>query len=1227
MFRKFPVFCTALLALGAGAALANNVVVLPTFNSTTGSSTGNAIVFSGSPLAQVASFPASTEGLIVLSRPTNQAGDVKYYVVGRSTIQILNGAFAQIGPTINLSQTATAAAMSPDGRRLLVVAGDLKVYNTETDTLVQPGQTGILDVGFNPEDIAISQDSRRAFVISSGAQRVTVIDLVNTTTIGQIPLPGLIAGQGTIAAGPNGMIYVTALDRVLEIDPRGTNFDSSSVRRQFPPLTGARVGKLHFTPDGTRALAVNHAPQSGQLLFLFNLDFRAAGVSSVATNEPGLGGFLFDKIFIGENNRAFVTTASTSAQPRKLFAVTLPDPPLTGAQIGPPTLTEAFFGSLGNIPIVDSIAFSGERPNASRMFVSAPLSILTSAATNTLYVVNLATANVVSQITLTDLPGSIHFSVPASTVTGDPAGGRVPINGAQPNLSTGARSLPFGVRVIGTSGQPLFNFPVTFTTTTPGVTFDGPVTVNTNANGIALITMVAPATAGDVTVTAAAGNFSAAFTFTVGTSTPGGGGTPGGGTPGQAGIAVLAGEGQIAKDGDVTGKPIVIEVRDASGNVVPNIPVTWTVTQGRGGFESGNVTEQEQQRITTTDARGRSENRFRAGFLPNDQSFATNVVTITAAGSTATVFTTTIRTLTNDGNPAPFPSAVILTPEVEPYSIVGKTGQTIPGAIRLRVNASTGPGNPAIPHIGISVRVPGEEGKPETDNDPTRGPAVSCGPKNIALTNDEGVAVCDLMITGRVGSTRMILSIAGFTERTIILRVDPGEPSRLTKANGDNQAANANETLLAPLVVTLDDGGGNVLPGHTINWTVISGSATLSGQQSTTTVTNSAGQASMTVRLGTQPGAVQIRATAVGGSQPSVTFNAQVRVTVAALTKVSGDLQTAFTNTNFSTPLVVEVRDTNNVAVSGQTITFAVTSGNATLTSNTAVTDSNGRALTQVRAGANAGPIVITAIIPTLPAATFTLTAQLPGPIINSLDFFNAASGERGAVVPGGLYTVVGQGLAPDLRGCVTANTVLGQWPTRLNGIEMQFGSTLAPILNVCNLNNRQSVTFQAPFDLAPGGVAAVTVRVGTGSSVINSVQVLDLQPGVFETVDGQNRNYAVAIRPNGSYVTPENPARYGEVIRIFITGAAQVTPGATTGVTGIPGQSIVAGVVVGLNDTGVRLVSATYMENMVGVYEIAFEVPQGTAPGAARPLGVLMVRPNGQFVFPSNAPTIAVAP
>jgi hypothetical protein len=103
----------------------------------------------------------------------------------------------------------------------------------------------------------------------------------------------------------------------------------------------------------------------------------------------------------------------------------------------------------------------------------------------------------------------------------------------------------------------------------------------------------------------------------------------------------------------------------------------------------------------------------------------------------------------------------------------------------------------------------------------------------------------------------------------------------------------------------------------------------------------------------------------------------------------------------------------------------------------------------------------------------------------------------------------------PDLRGCIESVPVIGQLPTKLRGVELQFGSTLAPIFSVCNLNGQESVTFQAPFDLQSGFPVTLIARVGTGSTTINNVQVRDYQPGTFETADAQGRRYVVAIRPD----------------------------------------------------------------------------------------------------------------
>jgi uncharacterized protein (TIGR03437 family) len=66
-----------------------------------------------------------------------------------------------------------------------------------------------------------------------------------------------------------------------------------------------------------------------------------------------------------------------------------------------------------------------------------------------------------------------------------------------------------------------------------------------------------------------------------------------------------------------------------------------------------------------------------------------------------------------------------------------------------------------------------------------------------------------------------------------------------------------------------------------------------------------------------------------------------------------------------------------------------------------------------------------------------------------------------------------------------------------------------------------------------------------------------------------------VAVGDDGRYILPGAGARPGEIIRVFVTGLGQSTPATATNEVGIPGQKAAVDVVVGLNNEGVRLVSA----------------------------------------------------
>ncbi|MCC6591061.1 MAG: hypothetical protein IT168_30530 [Bryobacterales bacterium] len=1234
MSRKQTIlFAMLVLVLFTGTVLANNVVVLPAF---TGGATASALVLNASNLSQTASFNASTDAFAVLTRARVDANDTKYYVIARSgssSLLILNNTFQPIGNAKNLGQNVNGAAISPDGNRLLLVWGDrLHQYRTDTDDEVLA--TRDLDIGAVPVDVVVSQDSQRAFVL--GWQSLTAIDLTTNQNLGRIQLPGLNQGEGAIAMGPNGMLYVSAGANVLEVDPRAATFETAT-RRRFQLPAQSKPGRLQFTPDGSRAFALNTDTRNNYLLFMIQIDYLVSGVQSLTANDFGATGVVFEKLFIAGNNLGYLITSQQSTNPRSLYQLSIPAAGSTAAQITAPTITPPplQFRSLGSIPIVDQLVFSPEYPNALRGFISAPLNTLAPAARNTVYGIlyggsqpdNVASAE------LNFLPGNVFYAGPANTR--DTASGTVAIaaryGASQPTLAVKARTLPFGIRVTNGAGAPLFGVPVTFAPAAGSPTLVGQATVLTNDQGIALVTGIAPETPGEFTfnVSVQGSGATTSFTFTV----PSAGGNPGEnpgdpGTPGANQLLVIEGNGQVMREGEgwLEGqsrpKRTVVRLLDSQGKPVANANVTWSIASGGGRWRAGTI-DSDGKSVTVTDQNGESYNVYVAPEnLGLGNSYLQSSATIQAGSSTQTVFFTTIARSDFFGQQVPWPSAMQLAPTLDPPSIVAKAGQTVQGAIRYRFQISGATQQGAnLQYIGLSA---------STGNTPATGPVVQCAPTPIVLSDETGVANCDLKISGKAGEALIRLDIGGgYTQGAspfILLRVDPGDPQRLTIANGNNQAGNPNATLPAQLAVVLDDGGGNTLSARTVRWEVISGQATLANPDS---ITDTNGRAVNTVRLGTQPGTVLVRATALGGTQPTVTFELRVNVTVAGLSKVSGEPQQTFTGSAFAQPLVVQVSDSQGRGIAGQTVNFGVTSGSATVSAASAATDTNGRAQVTVRAGATPGPIQVTANLPGAPTVEpvrFTLTSILPGPVVNPLDFYNAASGERGAVVPGGLFTVVGAGIAQDLRGCVTGNTSLvGPYPTRVANVEVQFGTVSAPILSVCNDSGRETVTVQVPFELAANSQTAVTIRVGGGSTVINGVQVRDLQPGTFETVDSQNRRYAVAVRPNGSYVTPDNPARWGELIKFYVTGLGQVSPQAFTGVLGTPSQAVNAPIVVGLNDAGVRLDKAVYSVGQIGVYEITFEVPEGTETGSARPLGILVARPSGEFVFPANSPTIAI--
>lgn len=144
--------------------------------------------------------------------------------------------------------------------------------------------------------------------------------------------------------------------------------------------------------------------------------------------------------------------------------------------------------------------------------------------------------------------------------------------------------------------------------------------------------------------------------------------------------------------------------------------------------------------------------------------------------------------------------------------------------------------------------------------------------------------------------------------------------------------------------------------------------------------------------------------TLTGCGGDSVAPTANTTIVAGSVTALSGNGQTAITGTALAQSLVVQVSSASGTPISGATVTFAVTSGSATLSATSAQTDNSGAASTQVTVGSTAGVVTISAAV-----SGTTLKTQFSVTAI-------ASTNDAGCTTPltlavGGALTVSGSSL------------------------------------------------------------------------------------------------------------------------------------------------------------------------------------------------------------------------
>jgi len=638
--------------------------------------------------------------------------------------------------------------------------------------------------------------------------------------------------------------------------------------------------------------------------------------------------------------------------------------------------------------------------------------------------------------------------------------------------------------------------------------------------------------------------------------------------------------------------PLVVSVTDSSGALLANTTVSWSTSQSGN---SPTVT------TSTTNASGLASYSF-SPLLPSPPSSFLQATVTAAVGASTVQFTET--TLVPSEQTGFAPIQVSLISPLPGQALTGTAGQTSSTQLQVQVTITE---NGLVEGLGgVAVQVVSGPG-------PTVGCMTQTGQQpSTVLTPASGTATCNLVFGGSIGSGTYFVMIgatyANFS--TGALTVTAGPPAAIKIISGNNQSINPG--ALAPLALTAEvtDLGGNPSAGATVAWNVSQGTATLSN---TVTTSASNGQVSTRVTAGSS-GPIQVTATLSSTAQ--VAFTVNVNTIVTQLQIVSGNTQSVAVNTAFPDPLIVQVND-NTTPVQGVGVTFAVSSGSAVLSAPSATSNAQGQAQITVTAGATAGPVTVTATLGDF-TQTFDLTVLPAGPVVSSIT--NAAGFQVGSISPCSLATIFGTGLATGIQGAVTSFL---EPQTLMAGVSVQFATVPAPILSVVNENNQESVTVQVPCETTPGSVSMV-VSVGSGSTPV-PVTVLPISPGIFQTTMSDGTLRAVLVRPDGSYVSLQNPARIGETIRMYATGLGQTSPPIVTDQT-VPlladasgnlvpeAMPVNAQVVIGVDNAGVQVVSAQYAYGMVGVYEVQF-VLQSADSGNNIPFAILMFQ-NGQAVF-----------
>jgi uncharacterized protein (TIGR03437 family) len=220
----------------------------------------------------------------------------------------------------------------------------------------------------------------------------------------------------------------------------------------------------------------------------------------------------------------------------------------------------------------------------------------------------------------------------------------------------------------------------------------------------------------------------------------------------------------------------------------------------------------------------------------------------------------------------------------------------------------------------------------------------------------------------------------------------------------------------------------------------------------------------------------------------------------------------------------------------------------------------------------------------------------------------NGASNLSGPVAPGEVVVIYGSGLGPAQLAQYQPDAN-GNVPNAVGGTSVYFNGVAAPVLYAWT----NQVAAVVPFGIS-GSLAQMYLQNQNGTSAPFNLSVASQIPAIFTLGSGTGQAAAINNK-DGSINGAAHPAKIGDYVQLYITGAGQTNPGGTDGLINGATLPVPVGAVkvtIGGQTATVNFAGGA-PGTVAGVFQVNAQIPSGITVGNAVSVVVQVGTSNSQ--------------